>query len=203
VRIAMGGAALAAFGGARARLRAVGFHLVCVRGGPGPPHDDLTMEAVARVTGRPMRLDEAALEMVRAQSLRVYRRPDVGRAVQEKQATLPEGARVLPPPGTAPGCALVHEGTVIVVLPGPPWELARMWEEAIPEEPLERPADRVEAVPHHLDPLDRDAAGAERAGEDARVALLDGAAQDLVAGDQDRRARRAGRLSRRSGPPSG
>jgi nicotinamide-nucleotide amidase len=125
-----------AIGGALRRLLAERFDLVCVTGGLGPTHDDLTMEAVAQVTGRPLRLSEEALAMVRAHSLAVQRRPDVQRAIQEKQAMLPAGARVLPPPGTAPGCALVHEGTVIVVLPGPPWELARMWEEALPEEPL-------------------------------------------------------------------
>jgi nicotinamide-nucleotide amidase len=125
-----------AIGGALRRLLAERFDLVCVTGGLGPTHDDLTMEAVAQVTGRPLRLSEEALAMVRAHSLAVQRRPDVQQAIQEKQAMLPAGARVLPPPGTAPGCALVHEGTVIVVLPGPPWELARMWEEALPEEPL-------------------------------------------------------------------
>jgi nicotinamide-nucleotide amidase len=184
----MVGDGLDAIGGALERLLAGGFDLVCVTGGLGPTHDDLTMEAVARVTGRPLRLDESALEMVRAQSLRVYRRPDVGRAVQEKQATLPEGARVLPPPGTAPGCALVHEGTVIVVLPGPPWELARMWEEALPAEPLAGllaraavPDERVLrlwAVPEselvaELDGFDPDAWGRLRVGICARAAELE------------------------------
>jgi nicotinamide-nucleotide amidase len=144
-RIEMVGDGLEAIGGALRRLLAGGFDLVCVTGGLGPTHDDLTMEAVARVTGRPLRLSEEALAMVRAHSLAVQRRPDVQRAIQEKQAMLPEGARVLPPPGTAPGCALVHEGTVIVVLPGPPWELARMWEEALPDDPLAGLLARAEA----------------------------------------------------------
>jgi nicotinamide-nucleotide amidase len=146
-RIEMVGDELDAIGAALERLLAVGFDLICVTGGLGPTHDDLTMEAVARVTGRPLRLSEEALAMVQAQSIAVYRRPDVQASVQEKQATLPEGARVLPPPGTAPGCALVHQGTVIVVLPGPPWELARMWEEALPEEPLAGLLARA-AAPH-------------------------------------------------------
>ena len=184
----MVGDGLDAIGGALERLLAAGFDLICVTGGLGPTHDDLTMEAVARVTGRPLRLDEGALAMVQAQSLAVYRRPDVQRAVQEKQATLPEGARVLPPPGTAPGCALVHDGTVIVVLPGPPWELTRMWEEALPEEPLadllaraEVPHERVLrlwAVPEsrliaELDGFDPDAWGRLRVGICARAAELE------------------------------
>jgi nicotinamide-nucleotide amidase len=187
-RVEVVGDGLDAIGGALERLLAGGFDLICVTGGLGPTHDDLTMEAVARVTGRPLRLDEGALAMVRAQSLAVYRRPDVQRAVQEKQATLPEGARVLPPPGTAPGCALVHDGTVIVVLPGPPWELTRMWEEALPEEPLaallaraEAPHERVLrlwAVPEsrliaELDGFDPDAWGRLRVGICARAAELE------------------------------
>src|SRR5262249_23939569 len=53
------------------------------------------------------------------------------RAVVEKQASLPRGARVLPPPGTAPGCVLRHGPAVVVCLPGPPWELGEMGELAL------------------------------------------------------------------------
>jgi nicotinamide-nucleotide amidase len=184
----MVGDGLPAIGGALERLLAARVDLVCVTGGLGPTHDDLTMEAVARVTGRPLRLDEEALAMVRAHSLAVTRRPGVQRAIQEKQAMIPEGARVLPPPGTAPGCALVHEGTVIVVLPGPPWELARMWDEALPREPVagllaraEVPDERVLrlwAVPESrlvaaLEGFDPDAWGRRRVGICARAAELE------------------------------
>lgn len=187
-RIEVVGDGLDAIRGALERLLASGFDLICVSGGLGPTHDDLTMEAVARVTGRPLRLSQEALAMVRARSLAVPGRPDVQAAVQEKQATLPEGARVLPPPGTAPGCALAHEGTVIVVLPGPPWELARMWEEALPGAPLagllaraEAPHERVLrlwAVPEsrlvaELDGFDPDVWGRLRVGICARAAELE------------------------------
>jgi len=187
-RIEMVGDGLDAIGGALQGLLAAGYDLICVTGGLGPTHDDLTMEAVARVTGRPLRLSREALAMVAAQSLALRGRPDVQRAVQEKQAMLPDGARVLPPPGTAPGCALVHGGTVIVVLPGPPWELARMWEEALPAEPLagllaraEVPHERVLrlwAVPEsrlvaELDGFDPGAWGRLRVGICARAAELE------------------------------
>jgi nicotinamide-nucleotide amidase len=135
-RIEMVGDGLPAIGGALRELLAERFDLVCVTGGLGPTHDDLTMEAVAEVTGRPLRLSEEALAMVRAHSLAVRRPPPLPPALPEKQAMRPENAPLLPPPGPAPGCARVHGGTVVVVLPGPPWELARMWEEALPEEPL-------------------------------------------------------------------
>lgn len=118
------------------RPLAGGVELVCTTGGLGPTHDDLTMEAVARATGRPLALDPAALEMVERRSRGIVGDPDAQRAAREKQASLPAGARVLAPVGTAPGCVLVHEGAVVVVLPGPPWELAAMWEAALGEEPL-------------------------------------------------------------------
>lgn len=121
--------------GALGRLLAGGADLVCVTGGLGPTHDDLTMEAVGRATGRPLAVDAAALEMVRARSLPIRSGAAVQRAVQEKQASLPAGAAVLPPAGTAPGAVLEHEGVLVVVLPGPPWELEAMWGAALADQP--------------------------------------------------------------------
>ncbi len=74
--------------------------------------------------------------MVRARSLLIPRAGAVHRALQEKQASLPAGSAVLPPAGTAPGSVLEHDGVVVVVLPGPPWELESMWEEALTAQPL-------------------------------------------------------------------
>ncbi|MDX6554887.1 MAG: nicotinamide-nucleotide amidase [Miltoncostaeaceae bacterium] len=124
-------------------LLASGVDLLCVSGGLGPTHDDLTMAAVAAATGRPHELDEDALAMVRAAGTAAGVDPAVARSVQEKQATLPRGAHVLPPPGTAPGCVLAHGQALIVVLPGPPWELQAMWDEALASGPL---ADRLRAA---------------------------------------------------------
>ncbi len=118
------------------RLLTSGADLVLTSGGLGPTHDDVTMAAVAEATGRGMALYPDALALVQAHSTALVTDAEVRRLVQEKQATLPEGATVLPPPGTAPGCALVHEGVVVVVLPGPPWELGRMWADATGIEPV-------------------------------------------------------------------
>ena len=161
-------ALVAAVAGALAR----GVDLLVATGGLGPTHDDLTMEAVAVATGRPLGLDPAALAMVEAASSGIPADAEVGRRVREKQASLPAGARVLPPAGTAPGAALEHRGAVVVVLPGPPWELEAMWRAALTEAPLagvlaragtwlERVL-RVHAVPESrvvgaLGSLDRDA----------------------------------------------
>jgi nicotinamide-nucleotide amidase len=165
-----------------------GPDLLCTTGGLGPTHDDLTMEAVAIATGRPLAVDAGALAMVEARTLALPGRPEVARALHEKQASLPAGATVLPPVGTAPGAALEHGGTAVVVLPGPPWELEAMWDAAMREAPLAAvlargggPAERVlrvHAVPESravaaLGGLDRAAWERLRVGICARDAELE------------------------------
>ena len=118
----------------------LGVDLVCTTGGLGPTYDDLTMAAIAETTGRPLELDADALAMVVERSSSVARRlavdPNDLDRMRRKQAMLPRDAAVLPPIGTAPGCTLVHDGTLIVVLPGPPWELEGMWTEALASGPV-------------------------------------------------------------------
>jgi nicotinamide-nucleotide amidase len=117
-----------------------GVDLVVTSGGLGVTHDDVTMAAVAAAAGLPMRLDEAVLPLVRANASRLAATariaPEVRDATERKQATLPAGALAIPPVGTAAGCQLPVGGTLVVVLPGPPSELARMWDDAVAREPL-------------------------------------------------------------------
>jgi nicotinamide-nucleotide amidase len=95
----------------------------------------MTVEVVARFTGRPLVLDEA-LEQRIADILRGLMQRfrhwdfDAVRAANRKQALVPEGAYVIDPVGTAPGVVVPGKPTV-VVLPGPPRELQGMWDEAV------------------------------------------------------------------------
>ena len=66
-----------------------------------------------------------------------------------KQATLPEGALSLGLAGTAPGIVL-DTGCVVVVLPGPPRELQRLWPRALETEPVRRVLDRAPAREHRV-----------------------------------------------------
>jgi len=116
---------------------------VCfVSGGLGPTHDDRTIELVARVAGRALHVDaalEAEIEQISRTFAERMRRPyaDFAAGVR-KQATLPEGAVSLGIAGTAPGVVLDAGMCVVVVLPGPPGELQRLWPRAVESEPLQR-----------------------------------------------------------------
>jgi nicotinamide-nucleotide amidase len=109
--------------------------LCLVSGGLGPTHDDRTVELVARVAGRGLVVDEkleSEIESISRAIAERLRRPyaDFAAGVR-KQATLPEGAVVLGIAGTAPGLALETERGAVVVLPGPPAELRRLWPQAL------------------------------------------------------------------------
>jgi nicotinamide-nucleotide amidase len=120
----------------------LGADLLVTSGGLGPTHDDRTVELLAEVTGRPLRLDEglrAEIDGVsRAVAARLRRPYADFEAGVLKQATLPEGAASLGLAGTAPGLVLEHGSTLVVVLPGPPGELRRLWPRAVESEPFGR-----------------------------------------------------------------
>jgi nicotinamide-nucleotide amidase len=114
--------------------------VLLVSGGLGPTHDDRTVELVAAATGRELVVDpglEAEIEAVSRSVAERLRRPyaDFATGVT-KQATLPAGALVLGLAGTAPGLVLDTGACVVVVLPGPPGELQRLWPRALESAPL-------------------------------------------------------------------
>jgi nicotinamide-nucleotide amidase len=130
-----------------------GMSIVLTSGGLGPTADDLTAEVVGAFQKREMVLDEA-LEQRIAEILRplAKRWPNIDmdaiRAGNRKQATIPRGATVLEPVGTAPGLVVPPQemrwptaqpptrGPTVVVLPGPPRELQAMWGRAVKTDAL-------------------------------------------------------------------
>jgi len=116
--------------------------LCVVSGGLGPTHDDRTVELVARAAGVGLRLDEELHREIGGISRAFARRMnrpyvDFEPGVR-KQATIPEGAVSLGLAGTAPGLVLEAGECVVVVLPGPPGELQRLWRDAVESEPVRR-----------------------------------------------------------------
>ncbi len=125
--------------------------LCLVSGGLGPTHDDRTVEMVARVAGRELVVDEELEQEIEAISRMIAER--LGRPYTDfatgvrKQATLPAGAISLGLAGTAPGLVLPQEdAAVVVVLPGPPRELRRLWPRALETAPVREVLARAPAL---------------------------------------------------------
>jgi len=121
-----------------------GIGIILTSGGLGPTADDLTAEVVGSFQARPMVLDETVEARI-AEILKplAKRFPNLDmeaiRAGNRKQATIPEGATVLDPVGTAPGLVVPPTepgGPTVIVLPGPPRELQPMWRTAVQTEAL-------------------------------------------------------------------
>ena len=112
-----------------------------VSGGLGPTHDDRTVELVARAAGLELVVDEelrSEIESISRSVAERLRRPyaDFAPGVT-KQATRPSSAVSIGLAGTAPGLVFqAPTGCVVVVLPGPPGELRRLWHNALASEPM-------------------------------------------------------------------
>jgi len=104
---------------------------VITTGGLGPTSDDLTRDAVARVFGRELRVDEVHLAWMRERWKKRF-----GREMPEsnlRQAAIPVGARKLDNKhGSAPGVFIEDErGRFVVMLPGVPRELRGMTDDTL------------------------------------------------------------------------
>lgn len=120
--------------------------LVVCSGGLGPTHDDRTVEVVAKVAGLPLQLDDGLAAQIEGVSRMVaerMKRPytDFADGVR-KQALIPDGATVVGLAGTAPALVVETAGTPVVVLPGPPAELQRLWPQALEAELVRSVLDR-------------------------------------------------------------
>ena len=121
--------------------------LVITSGGLGPTADDLTAEVVGQAQGRASELDLALEQRITTIVERLSARfgglrdPESTAIATRKQAMVPVGSTVLEPTGTAPGLvvpvAAGRTGPPVIVLPGPPWELQKMWPAAVASEPVQ------------------------------------------------------------------
>ncbi len=115
--------------------------LIVTSGGLGPTADDMTLPTVAEFAGTTLIFD-ADLEAAIMDRLRpmANRWENVDwealRVGIAKQALVPAQGQVLDPVGTAPGAIMSTDKVVIVVLPGPPHELQRMWTSAVDAAPF-------------------------------------------------------------------
>lgn len=102
--------------------------LIIVTGGLGPTSDDLTRELIAQFSGCPLEWSNLAWDhLVNYLNLRQV---DI-REAHKKEALVPRGAKLLiNPSGTACGFAIEQTPLLpmIVALPGPPREIAAIWD---------------------------------------------------------------------------
>jgi nicotinamide-nucleotide amidase len=128
---------------------------ICVvSGGLGPTHDDRTVELVARAAGLSLHVDEGLRTQIggisRAVAERLNRPYADFEAGVRKQATLPHGAVSLGLAGTAPGLVLRARNAVVIVLPGPPAELQRLWPRALETDAVRSVLAGVEPPEHRV-----------------------------------------------------
>lgn len=103
--------------------------VVITSGGLGPTVDDVTREAIARATGRPLLLQPELLDQIAER----FRRFGVQMSDNNRrQAMVPEGAIPIENPvGTAPIFILETERGVVMTLPGVPREMKYLLEHSL------------------------------------------------------------------------
>ena len=103
--------------------------IIIASGGLGPTPDDITKEVISKVCGRELVLDTESLGYIAGYFKRTGREMKKN---NEKQAYMPDGCIILKNNcGTAPGCIIETGEKAVIILPGPPVELERMYTESV------------------------------------------------------------------------
>ena len=103
--------------------------VLIINGGLGPTEDDLTAEALAKVTIQPLEENTQALAHLEQWCDRRGFRLD---GANRKQALLPKGIDVIAnSTGSAVGFSVLHNDCLIICTPGVPSELKLMWKNEI------------------------------------------------------------------------
>ncbi len=101
--------------------------IIITTGGLGPTLDDMTKEAIAKVTNRPLEENEEARKHVENYFIRKGK-DYVLTPNNYRQALFPKGAKILDNDrGIAPGALLEIKDKIIIMLPGPPRENTNMY----------------------------------------------------------------------------
>jgi len=103
--------------------------IVIVTGGLGPTHDDITKTALSQYFGADLHLDSSVLDQVEAR----YKRRSIEMPPSNRgQAMVPVGFEaVMNSAGTAPALILETENSLVVALPGVPYEMKIFMREVI------------------------------------------------------------------------
>ena len=111
------------------RQAAARSQLIICSGGLGPTGDDLTREAIAEATGRPLVFHQTLLDDISARFAAFKRTMSDS---NRQQAYVPQDAFIIRNPrGTAPAFVAEYDGCFIAALPGVPQELHYLTEHAL------------------------------------------------------------------------
>jgi nicotinamide-nucleotide amidase len=102
--------------------------VVLATGGLGPTHDDLSREGLADALGEELVEDAELLDALEQRFAAYGPMP----ATNRRQAMRVPSAEAVPNPiGSAPGWWVDRDGVVVVLMPGVPSEMRRMWAEQV------------------------------------------------------------------------
>jgi nicotinamide-nucleotide amidase len=116
--------------------------LVIATGGLGPTHDDLTREGLAGALGEELVPDPVLEAQLRERFAAFGTMPESN---LRQALRVPSAEALANPIGSAPGWWVDHHGSVVVLMPGVPSEMRRMWDEQV----APRLAGRFELRPVH------------------------------------------------------
>jgi nicotinamide-nucleotide amidase len=102
--------------------------VVLATGGLGPTHDDLSREGLADALGEELAEDPELLSILEQRFAAYGTMP----ATNRRQAMrVPSAEALANPIGSAPGWWVDRDGVVVVLMPGVPSEMRRMWAEQV------------------------------------------------------------------------
>ena len=103
--------------------------IVIATGGLGPTQDDITRDICCQVMGCELQLDAAIADKIKG----YFNSKGIGMPESNlRQAYVPVGQTVFENNnGTAPGIGIKKNGKCLVILPGPPYEMAPMYQASV------------------------------------------------------------------------
>lgn len=103
--------------------------LIITTGGLGPTQGDITRESIAELLGEEPSIDLKLWQTLQDMLSHYHR--EIPQA-NIKQAIVIPSAQIIPNPvGTAPGWWIEKDDHIVVVMPGPPYEMQLMWKEHV------------------------------------------------------------------------
>jgi len=106
--------------------------LIIITGGLGPTQDDITREAIGKMLGEELKIDEKLWQEILCwRSEFSYYPGKIAQSHKKQAATIPSAQIIRNRIGTAPGWWIEKDDHIIIALPGPPDEMKLMWQKGI------------------------------------------------------------------------